>query len=420
MFSPPRAIPSLPRLRTFLAAMSSTPSPSPAVPAVMQRLEKGELPWGSVFSDKMLTMSWTKSAGWEAPRIVPYGPLALPPSAAVFHYAMEVFEGLKAYRTVGAGDGPVRLFRPQLNIKRLNHSARRLALPTVDEHKFLNTLAAFVDEQQHWVPSIPGSSLYLRPTLIATDARIGVRRSDSALLYVIASPVASFFANRSALGAKYQTGLSLLADPKYVRAWKGGVGNCKTGGNYASSIKPTEEAKEKGHDQILWLSDEKRQLVTEVGMMNVFFVFRDAATGQKKLVTPRLDGTILDGVTRRSILELAPGMNIEAEERDISIMEVCEGVRNGNISEIFGAGTAAVVSPVHKVETPGGTVAVKRKEASGDLSVILRERLVDIHQSGGEHQWMVPVTGDKRGSSYFDKEEGQDEGVRTSPIAATG
>lgn len=332
---------------------------------------------------------------------------------------MEVFEGLKAYKNIDANDGPVRMFRPQLNIKRLNHSAQRLALPTIDEDKFLNTLKQYVQQQQQWVPDVPGSSLYLRPTLIATDPRIGVRRSDSALLFVIASPVASFFSNASAEGEKHQKGVSLLADPKYVRAWKGGVGDCKTGGNYASSIAPAEEAKEKGYDQILWLSDEKSKLVTEVGMMNVFFVFRDPETGRRKLVTPRLDGTILDGVTRRSILELAPEMKIEAEERDICIDEVYEGVRAGKISEIFGSGTAAVVCPVYKVATPSGTVALKPKEANGDMSVALRERLLGIHESKNAHPWMVPVVGSTGNNSYFDEERHEDD-ENSSSMFATG
>lgn len=415
----PRQVPSSPfHHPRHLATMSSS-----EIPHVMRRIENGDLPWGSVFTDAMLTMSWTKQNGWQTPQIKPYGPISFPPSTSVFHYGMEVFEGLKAYKSSASPHSPVRIFRPQLNIQRLNNSARRIALPTLDEHKFLGTLAQFVHQQSHWVPSTPGSSLYLRPTLIATDPRIGVRRSDSALLFVIASPVASFFSRTAGSQEKYQKGVSLLADPKYVRAWKGGVGQCKTGGNYANSIAPAEEACEKGFDQVLWLSDEERQLVTEVGMMNVFFVFRDPKTGRKRLVTPRLDGTILDGVTRRSILELAPELNIPVEERDISIHEVCDAVDDGRLVEMFGSGTAAVVCPVHKVTTPTRVVNLKQKEANGDLSVLFRERLLEIQSSKESHPWMVPVRGSPQtSSSYFDQyTDGDDEDQKQGlEMASTG
>lgn len=240
--------------------------------------------------------------------------------------------------------------------------------------------------------------------------------------------MSSFFPKTTENQRQYQKGVSLLANPKYVRAWKGGVGDCKTGGNYAASVAPAEEAKAEGFDQILWLSDEEKQLVTEVGMMNVFFVFHDHETGRKRLVTPRLDGTILDGITRRSILELAPEMNIPAEERDISIQEVSDAVDDGRIVEIFGSGTAAVVCPVHKITTPDRVVTVKQKEASGDLSVLFRERLVEIHTSADAHPWMVPITASNwNKSKAFDTPEGEcavaDTGFeqnKDSQMATTG
>lgn len=423
-----RSLPSL----TAVPRCSSMSSPD--ISRVMRRVEDGHVPWGSVFTDKMLTMQWDKLHGWRAPELKPYGPIPLPPSSSVFHYGMEVFEGLKAYKkpynptpnSTNPANHQIRMFRPQLNIARLNHSARRLALPTVDENAFLSALSEYVNQQTEWVPSTPGSSLYLRPCIIATDPRIGVRRSDSALLFVIASPVSSFFAKTGKTEGQYQQGISLLANSKYVRAWKGGVGDCKTGGNYATSIAPTEEAKAEGFDQILWLSDEEKQLVTEVGMMNIFFVFRDPETGRKRLVTPRLDGTILDGVTRRSILELAPEMNVIAEERDISIHEVCDAVDEGRIVEMFGSGTAAVVCPVYKVTTPDRVVTVKQKETSGDLSVRFRERLREIHTSPDPHPWMVPITASNWSKSKaFDTPEFSvaDAGIeqnKGSDMAATG
>lgn len=299
---------------------------------------------------------------------------------------MAVFEGLKAYKTPNTAP---RLFRPDLNLARLNHSARRLALPTVDSKVLLDAICEFVSHQADWVPTTPGASLYLRPAIIATDPRLGVRRSDSAMLFMIASPVASFFPT-SVKTSRYQAGVDLLADPTYVRAWKGGVGNCKTGGNYASSIAPAEEAKGRGYDQILWLSDAERKLVTEVGMMNVFLVFKDAG-GRKRLVTPRLDGTILDGVTRRTVLELAMERGIYTEERDISLSEVFLAFDEGNLAEVFGTGTAAIVCPVRSITSGGRTVVLKEREEEGDLSVMFRELVMKIQMSEKEHRWMIAV-----------------------------
>lgn len=364
------------------------------IPAVMDRLAANELPWGAVFTDKMLRMDWAAGSGWTAPRIEPYGPLPLPPSSSVFHYGMAVFEGMKAYRTPAT---PPRLFRPDLNVSRLNASAARLALPTIEPEVLLEALREFVTQQAEWVPELPGSSLYLRPTLIATDPRIGVRRSDTATLFVIASPVASFFP-ASETGSALQTGVDLLADATFVRAWKGGVGDCKTGGNYAASIGPAERAQQQGFDQILWLSDAERKLVTEVGMMNVFFVFEEG--GRKKLVTPRLDGTILNGVIRRSVLDLAREMGIPAEERDLPLGEVFKKAEEGKLVEVFGTGTAAIVCPVRSITCEGEKLLLKGTENEDDLSVMFRERLLTIQGSGEEHPWMVPVMLDSSSKAF--------------------
>lgn len=351
---------------------------------VLSRLSENDVPWGSVFCDKMLVMEWSRHCGWGEPQLKPFGPISLSPSASIFHYGMEVFEGTKAFRA--SANREISLFRPELNIARLNHSAKRLALPTVDEGRMLELLKAFVDCQRDWVPSAEEGALYIRPSMIATDITLGVKRSDTAMLFIIASPVKSFFGGN---GRGLLKGVKLLANPKYVRAWQGGVGYCKTGGNYACSIAPTEEARELGFDQILWLSDEHRKLVTEVGMMNVFFVIREKE--QIKLVTPRLDGTILDGVTRRSVLELAHKMGLDVEERDISLDEVFEGVERGKIVEIFGTGTAALVCPVQSVTAGERIAALKVKEEKGDFSVLLREKLVEIQNSSDRHPWMVRV-----------------------------
>lgn len=364
-------------------------APPSEIATTMEKLSQNDLPWGSAFTDKMLQITWTQSTGWATPEILPHAPLQLPPSASIFHYGMAVFEGLKVYRTPQA---PPRLFRPDLHLARLNKSAARLALPTIDPGLLLAALTEFVKELEEWVPTTPGASLYLRPAIIATDPRIGVRRSESATLFVIASPVAAFFA-KGATGA-LQKGVDLLADATYVRAWKGGVGNCKTGGNYASSIAPTERALEKGFDQILWLSDADRRLVTEVGMMNVFFVFMEK--GEKCVVTPRLDGTILDGVTRRSVLEIARESAVRVEERDLSVDEVFERFDKEELVEVFGTGTAAVVCPVRSIYWKGRTVVMKERQEEGDLSVLFRERIVKIQSSGKRHRWMVPVMEEDR------------------------
>lgn len=293
----------------------------------------------------------------------------------VFHYGMSVFEGLKAF---ASPRGPPRLFRPELNIRRLNASARRMALPTVDADAMLASLRGFVHHEAGWVPQSPYSSLYLRPTLIGTDAKIGVRHSESALLYVLAAPNGPFFPSKE--------GVRLLADPAVVRAWPGGVGNCKTGGNYGLSIAPARAAKEKGFDQMLWLSDCKRRLVGECGMMNAMFVFE--GDGAPRIVTPRLDGTILPGITRQSILELAPRLGVYVEERDIPIDEVLQGFESGSITEAFGVGTAAVIVPIRSISLQGIEYAVK---GTGKVSDLLKKTLINISYSEEPHPWMIPA-----------------------------
>ncbi len=342
---------------------------------IFARIAQGKLEWGSRISDKMLSMNWTRSAGWTAPRIVPSDKLTLSPAAMVFHYGMAVFEGLKAYPS---HSGPPRLFRPDLNIARLNASAKRMALPTVDPTTFMSALRGFVHAQAEWVPQSPGSSLYIRPTLIGTDPKIGVRHSDSALLYVLAAPGGSFFSSG-------YDGVRLVADPTFVRSWPGGVGHYKTGGNYALTIAPAKQAQDRGFDQILWLSDKKERKVGEVGMMNAMFVFDGPSP---HIVTPRLDGTILPGITRQSIIDLAPGLGIEIEERDIWLDEVLQGLRDGTITEAFGTGTAAVITPIRSITYDGVETFVK---GNGEIGKLLRKTLNDIFYSKQPHPWMIPA-----------------------------
>lgn len=317
----------------------------------------------------MLLREYNAKTGWSDADIRPFGPLSLPPSASIFHYGMAIFEGLKAYNT----ETGVRIFRPELNIARMNVSARRMALPEMDEDEMMHLMKAYVRSVEDYVPDEEVGELYLRPTLIATDERIGVRRSESALFFIVSCPVSAFFTGKE--------GVRLLATTEYMRAYKGGVGFCKTGGNYANSIMPMEKGAGDGYDQILWLGENGT--VTEVGMMNVFFVKR-SDTGFT-LLTPALDGTILDGVTRRSIIELCPKLGYGLEERLLSIDEIVDGVRNGSIVETFGSGTAAVVAPVR-------SIAYKEAEVQVDsvgVAEKFRKELCELRRGDGE--WMVAV-----------------------------
>lgn len=288
------------------------------------------LGFGKFFADRMLSAAWVEGEGWREPRIGPYQPLVLDPSAAVFHYGQEVFEGLKAYRWA---DGGIRLFRPEMNAARLNRSALRLVLPEVPQELFLDGIAQLVGLERDWVPAAAGASLYVRPTLIAVDRYLGVKPAAECLFFVILSPV----------GAYYAAGFNpvrILVEDHYVRAVPGGTGEAKTGGNYAASLAAGLKARKLGFEQVLWLDALQRRFVEEVGAMNIFFV----AGG--RLVTPRLTGSFLAGVTRDSVLALAPNLGLAVEERAVAIDELLADVRAGRVSEAFGTGTAAVVSPV--------------------------------------------------------------------------
>jgi branched-chain amino acid aminotransferase len=292
--------------------------------------DPGQLGFGHIFTDRMLTARWNPRQGWHDARIGPYAPLALDPAAKVFHYAQEIFEGLKAYRWP---DGSVVLFRPGMNAARFKRSAARLALPEVPEELFLGGIDRLVGLERDWIPTAPETSLYVRPTLIAIEPALGVKPSEDCLFFVILSPV----------GAYYAAGFNpvrILVEDYYVRAVPGGTGDTKSGGNYAASLLAGQKAKERGFDQVLWLDAIQRRYVEEVGAMNIFFVVDGT------LVTPPLTGSFLAGVTRDSVLALASTLGVPAEERPVEINELIAGVRSGRVSEAFGTGTAAVVSPV--------------------------------------------------------------------------
>ncbi len=296
-----------------------------------QRIEdESKLVFGKQFTDRMFVMQYDTGKGWHSARIQPYAPFTLDPAAMVLHYSQEIFEGLKAFRRPG---GEIALFRPADNVKRFNLSARRMCMPEVDEQFFLDSLLELIRLEADWVPHSAGTSLYIRPTMIATEPMLGVRPADQYLCYIILSPV----------GAYYKGGIApvkIWISDHYVRATEGGTGEAKTGGNYAASLYAAREAALKGYDQVLWLDAKEKRYVEEVGSMNMFFYY------DGKLVTSPLKGTVLDGITRRSVIRLAKEFGIEIEERALTVDEVLEGAENGRLQEAFGAGTAVVISPV--------------------------------------------------------------------------
>jgi branched-chain amino acid aminotransferase len=289
-----------------------------------------KLGFGRHFTDRMLMADWSEAEGWYDARIAPYGPFLLEPSAAVFHYGQEIFEGTKAYRW---GDGSIALFRPEMNLARLNRSAGRLALPELPACLFLDGMEELVRLERDWVPSMEGASLYIRPALIATEAALGVKPSGACRFFIILSPVGAYYAS----GFKP---VRILVEDRLVRAAPGGTGEVKTGGNYAASLIAAREAGKRGFDQVLWLDAIQHRFVEEVGAMNIFFVIDGC------LVTPPLSGSFLDGITRDSILKLAPALGLSVEERPVAIDDLMTGIRNGRVQEVFGSGTAAVISPV--------------------------------------------------------------------------
>jgi branched-chain amino acid aminotransferase len=331
--------------------------------------------FGVYFTDHMFTVEWTPDAGWHGARVTPYGPLSLDPATAVLHYAQEIFEGMKAYRHA---DGSIWAFRPEENAARMLRSSHRLALPELPVEDFLQGVEALVEADQRWVPDHEGEkSLYLRPFMFASEAFLGVRPAQHVTFMVIASPAGSYFKG----GIKP---VSLWLSQDYTRAGRGGMGAAKTGGNYASSLLPQSEATAQGCDQVVFLDGEEGRYVEELGGMNMYFVFKDG-----RIATPAL-GTILEGITRGSIIELAGKMGHQVEERRISIDEWREGVTSGDIVEIFACGTAAVITPVGELKWEGGSAPAP---ASTDLTFRIRQALVDVQYGRAEDTfgWMRQV-----------------------------
>jgi branched-chain amino acid aminotransferase len=347
----------------------------PAPTAAAERAALLEAPaFGTVFSDHMAAIDWSAGgAGWHGHRVIPYGPLELTPAAAVLHYAQEVFEGLKAYRWQ---DGSIHSFRPAANAERFARSARRLALPELPVEDFIGSLEALVAVDQEWVPSQPGTSLYLRPFMFAAESFIGVRAAHEVSYHVIASPVGAYFKGGVAP-------VSIWVDQVYHRAGPGGTGAAKCGGNYAASLVSQELAYQHGCEQVLFLDAASATTVEELGGMNVVVVMDDGA-----LVTPPTSGTILEGVTRASILQLARDQGREVVERPVALAELLDGVRAGAVAEVFACGTAAVVTPVGRLAGEGFDQTVG-DGSPGELTMALHDELTGIQYGRlpDKHGW---------------------------------
>lgn len=333
--------------------------------------------FGNHFTDHMFLAEWTPDAGWEDARVVPYGPLSIDPATAVLHYAQEIFEGLKAYVHE---DGSVWLFRPEANAARMQRSARRLALPELPDDWFLGSVRALIEADRDWVPSGGEKSLYLRPFMFGSEAFLGVRPSRHVTYSVIASPAGAYFAG----GVE---AVSIWLSTEYSRAGAGGTGAAKCGGNYAASLLPQQEAAEHGCAQVAFLDATEHRWVEELGGMNLYFVHSDGS-----IVTPELSGSILEGVTRDSILPLAADLGHEVIERKVGIDEWREGTADGSITEVFACGTAAVVTPVRSLKWDGGEAMTGDGEA-GKVTTDIRSALVDIQygRADDRHGWMTKV-----------------------------
>ena len=334
------------------------------------------LGFGKIFTDHMFVMNYTEGKGWHDARIVPYENLSLAPSAMVFHYGQEMFEGLKAYK---GEDGSVYLFRPDMNAKRANNSNKRLVIPELPEEDFVEAIKAVVDVDRDWIPTDPGTSLYIRPFIIATDEFLGVAPSKTYLFIVILSPS----------GAYYESGLEpvgIWIEDEYVRAVKGGMGYTKTGGNYAASLIAQVKAHDDGYSQVLWLDGVERKYIEEVGAMNIMFKING------KVVTPMLNGSILPGVTRDSILQVCRDWGYEVEERRISVDELVAAAKDGSLEEVWGTGTAAVVSPVNKLRYEDEVMHIG-DGGIGELTQKLYDELTGIQWGKREDTrgWRVTV-----------------------------
>lgn len=339
-----------------------------------EKPDMNNLGFGNYYTDYMFVMDYTEGKGWHDARIEPYGPLTMDPASMVLHYGQATFEGLKAYYGV---NGDIRLFRPEKNMARLNESNKRLCIPEFDGDFVIEGIKKLVNIEKEWIPTAPGTSLYIRPFVIATDVHVGVHPSHTYKFIVILSPV----------GAYYKEGINpvkIYVEDDFVRAVKGGLGYAKTAANYAASLKSQVIAEEKGYTQVLWLDGIERKYIEEVGTMNVMFVI------DGEVVTPELNGSILPGITRMSTIELLKDAGYKVTERRVSIEEVFEAAENGKLDEAFGTGTAAVISPIGLLEWEGKKVVINDGKI-GPISQKVYDTITGI-QSGAVEDKFCWVT----------------------------
>ncbi|PLT35541.1 branched-chain amino acid aminotransferase [Bacillus sp. V5-8f] len=342
-----------------------------------EKPQSDQLEFGKFFTDHMFIMDYGTELGWHDPRIVPYQPLTMDPASMIFHYGQSVFEGLKAYETE---DGRVLLFRPEKNFSRLNQSNERLCIPEIDEEFVLEALKKLIEVDREWIPKADGTSLYIRPFIISTEPFLGVHPSSSYKFMIILCPVGSY----------YKEGIhpvKIAVENKFVRAVNGGTGTAKTGGNYAASLKAQEVSEKNGYTQVLWLDGVEKKYIEEVGSMNVFFKING------EVITPALNGSILEGVTRSSIIELLKHWNLPVTERKISMEEVRQAHVDGTLEEAFGTGTAAVISPIGEFFWNNEKIVINDGK-TGELSKKLFDTLTGIQRGKLEDPlgWVVEVT----------------------------
>lgn len=333
--------------------LTKTPKAKPA--------DETKLGFGRVFTDHMFVMDYDTGMGWHDARIVPFGDISLSPAAMCLHYGQEIFEGLKAYRTA---DGDIQLFRPEENFKRMNLSAERMVIPALDEEFCIKALKELIKVEKDWVPHTDGASLYIRPFIFACDPFVGVKPADHYMFMIILSPS----------GAYYSTGLNpvkIYVEQKYVRAVRGGTGFAKTAANYAISLKGQDEAHKQSYEQVLWLDGVEQKYIEEVGAMNIFFVI------DNEIITPELVGTVLPGITRKSAIEICKSKGYKVSERRITIEEIAKAYDEGKVQEVFGTGTAAVISPVGHLKW-GDKIMTINDNKIGEISQMLYDTMTGI------------------------------------------
>jgi len=353
---------------------------SPGISSEERAKRMEHLGFGKLFTEHMVVIPYSEGQGWGRGCLKPYGPIVLDPSASVLHYGQAIFEGFKAYHQP---DGHIRTFRPESNARRFNNSARRLAMPEVPEELFMEAADTLIRTDQQWVPKAVGESLYIRPFMIATEVGLGVKPASEYLLIMMASPSGAYFPK----GVKPVT---VWISDEYVRAAPGGTGAAKCAGNYAASLIAQAQAKEKGCDQVVWLDAVTRNYIEEMGGMNIFFVYQEK--GETVLVTPELTGTLLPGITRLSLLQLAKDLGFKAEERRVTVDEWGAALKEGRMVEAFACGTAAVITPIGFVKSNKGDWEINGGQ-TGPVAARLREALLNLQHglAPDPYGWMHEV-----------------------------